>query len=296
MIVNEHRVSQLLDEARYYEDHGMWLHAVQVFQRLIDAFPERLEFRTRLGNVYLEMGNLPAAELVLLQALRTDAQNPDILYSLGIACYQSDDLERALFYLQQLAGRKLPKVHYSLGLIYWRQGELAHAERHFRLALEYQPENVDTALALGETLLRARKASDAVTVLAMAAARAPKDSGVQHTLGIARVAAEQWEEAILAFRTAVTLDPANEEARIVMASAYMKLRRFDEAEAGLKDILLDNQSSVRAMLALGKLALLKSNKKRAENYFRQVLTIDPDNEDALEQLRYFTPHDTSASP
>ncbi|MDT8323928.1 MAG: tetratricopeptide repeat protein, partial [Bacteroidota bacterium] len=295
MIVNEHRVNQLLDEARYYEDHAMWLHAVQVFQRLIDAFPERLEFRARLGNVYLEMGNLAAAELVLLQALRNDAQNPDILYSLGIACYQSGDFERALFYMQQLAGRKLPKVHYSLGLIFWQQGELAHAERHFRLALEYQPDNIDTALALGETLLRAGKAEDAVTVLATAAARAPRDGGLQHTLGVARVAAEQWDEAVLAFRTAIGLDPANEEARIAVAGAYMKLRRFDDAEAGLKEVLRNNTSSVRAMLALGKLALLKSNRKRAEEYFRQVLTIDPDNEDALEQLRYFTPHDTSAS-
>ena len=68
--MNEHRVRQLLDEARYYEVHRMWLHAVQVFERLIQEFPGNLEFRIRLGNVYLEMGNLAGAELALLQALR----------------------------------------------------------------------------------------------------------------------------------------------------------------------------------------------------------------------------------
>ena len=293
--MNEHRISQLLDEARYYENHAMWLHAVQIYQRLIDAFPDRLDLRTRLGTVYLQMGNLPAAELVLLQALRHDAHNPDILYSLGIACYQSNDLERSLFYMQQLAGKKLPKVHYSLGLIYWRQGELAHAERHFRLTLEFQPDNTDAALALGETLLRAGKASDAVMILATAAARMPRDAGVQHSLGIARLAAEQWEEAVLAFRTVVMLDAENADARIAMAGAYMKLRLFTEAEQVLKEVLSTDRASTKALLSLGKLALLKSNKSRAEEYFRQVLIIDPDNEDALEQLRYFTPHDNSIS-
>jgi tetratricopeptide (TPR) repeat protein len=293
--VNEHRVSQLLDEARYFETHSMWLHAVQVYQRLIDGFPEQLEYRVRLGNVYLEMGNLPAAELVLLQALRHDAQNSDILYSLGIACYQSGDFDRALFYLQQLAGRKIPKVHYSLGLIYWRRNELSHAERHFRLCIEMQPENIDAALALGETLLREGKAADAVRVLEDAAARVPADTGVQHTLGVARMAAELWEESIASFRTVLTLDPGNAEARIAMAGACMRLRRFDEAELLLKEVLLADSRSVRAIVSLGKLALLKSNKGKAEEYFRQALQLDPDNEDALEQLRYFTPHGNSIS-
>lgn len=274
----------------------MWLHAVQVYQRLIDTFPERLDLRIRLGNVYLEMGNLQAAEVILLQALRHDAHNPDILYSLGIACYQSDDLDRALFYMQQLAGQKLPKVHYSLGLIYWRQGELAHAERHLRLSLEFQPDNTGTALALGETLLRSGKPHDAVTVLANTAARAPRDVQVQFVLGRARMAAEQWEEAVLAFRTLLLTDREHNDARVAMAGAYMKLRDFDNAELVLKEALLQDQESVPALLSLGKLALLKSNRKRAEEYFRNVLDIDADNEDALEQLRYFTPQDKPVSP
>lgn len=293
--MNQHRVSQLLDEARYYEGHRMWLHAVQVFERLIRAFPEELDHRIRLGNVYLEMGNLPAAERVLLQALRYDAKNPDVLYALGIACYQSEDFERALFYIQQLAGRRMPKVHYSLGLIYWRRGEFSNAERHMKLALEYQPEHVDAALALSQTLLRQNKAAEAVSVMRDTTALVPDDASVRYTLGIVLVAAEHWEGAVLTFQTVLQLDPEKDDARFACAGALIKLRRYGEAEQMLQTMLLRDARSTRALLALGRLALLKNNRKKAEEYFRHVLEIDPENEDALEQLRYFAPQGRSSS-
>lgn len=293
--MNEHRVSQLLDEARYFEDHRMWLHAVQVYQRLIHSFPGELDYRIRLGTVYLEMGNLQAAELVLLQALRHEANNPDILYSLGIACYQSGDLDRALFYMQQLAGKKLPKVHYSLGLIYWRRGELPHAERHFRLTLEYQPEHFDAALALGETCLRAGKSKEAVEAMRGAAALAQEDPSVHYSLAVALVSDEQWEGAVSTLQRVLQLATDHTDARIALAGSLMKLKRFDEAEQCLKEELLRDQRSVKALLSLGRLALMKASRKRAEEYFRQVLDIDPDHEEALEQLRYLTPNGTPSS-
>lgn len=287
--MNQHRVSQLLDEARYYEEHRMWLHAVQVFEQLIRAFPEDLDHRIRLGNIYLEMGNLPAAERVLLQALRTDAKHPEVLYALGIACYQSEDFDRALFYMQQLAGKRMPKVHYSLGLVYWRRGELGNAERHLKLALEYQPGHVDAALALSQTLLRQDKATEAVPIMRDLAAQAPEDSAVRYTLGVVLVAAEHWEGAVLTFQTVLQLQPDNNDARLACAGALMKLRRYSEAEQMLQAMLLRDAQSTRALLALGRLALLKNNRRKAEAYFRHVLDIEPENEDALEQLRYFTP-------
>jgi Flp pilus assembly protein TadD len=144
-------------------------------------------------------------------------------------------------------------------------------------------------------LLRAGKALDAVDVMMDAVSRVPTDVGVQHTLGVARMAAELWEEAIASFRTVLTLEHENAEARIAMAGAYMRLRRYDEAEQVLKEVLQADNESVRAMISLGKLALLKSNKSKAEEYFRQALKLDPDNEDAMEQLKYFTPHGNSIS-
>jgi Flp pilus assembly protein TadD len=293
-MVNDHRVSALLDEAQYFEDHCMWLHAVQIFQRLIHEYPEEWNYRLKLGNIYLEMGNLQAAEQVLLQALRHDAQNPDILYALGLASYQSGDLDRALYYLQQLAGKRLPKVHYSLGLIYWRRMEFEHAERHFRLALELEPESCDAAVALGETLLRNGKSTDAVEVFRRASRLQPGDDLIEVSLSQALVAEGKNEEAASVLESLVQRNPDNSDASYALAAVWISLMRTEEAEQLLKMSVLHWPENAKLYVLLGKLALLKSNRVRAEQYFRHALIIDPDHEEALEQIRYFTPHGTPA--
>jgi tetratricopeptide (TPR) repeat protein len=293
-MVNVHRVSALLDEAQYFEDHGMWLHAVQIYQRLIHESPEEWNFRLKLGNIYLEMGNLQAAEQVLLQALRHDAQNPDILYALGLASYQSGDLDRALYYLQQLAGKGLPKVHYSLGLIYWRRMEFEHAERHFRLALEMEPESCDTAVALGETYLRNGKTREAVEVLRRASLLQPGDDLIERSLSQALLADGKGEEAASVLESIHQRNPDSADASYALAGVWLTLKRTEEAEQLLKASVLRWPGNAELYVLLGKMALLKSNRVRAEEYFRHALVIDPDHEEALEQIRYFASHGNPA--
>lgn len=289
-MVSEHRISQLLDEARYFEDHKMWLHAVQIYQRLIHEDPEDWTYRLRLGNIYLEMGNLQAAEQVLLQALRSDAKNPDVLYALGLASYQAGDLDRSLFYLQQLAGKRIPRAHYSIGLIYWRRAEYAHAERHFGLALELDPASADYAAALGDTLVRNGKTGDAVTVLRRAAMQSPGDTLIEHSLAQALVADGQGSAAVPVLEVLLQRNPEDRESAYSLAGVLVSLGRFDDAEVQLKRSIREYPDDARSMSLLGRLFLLKANRERAEHWFRCALEIDPDNEEALEHIRYFTPH------
>ncbi|MFA6232600.1 MAG: tetratricopeptide repeat protein [Bacteroidota bacterium] len=288
--MNDHRISQLLDEARYYEDHRMWLHAIQIYQRLIDETPAEWNYRVRLGTIYLEMGNLHAAEQILLQALHFDAQNPDVLYALGIACYQSGDQDRALFYLEQLAGKKIAKVHYSLGLVFWKLMDEHAAERHFRVALEIQPDYADAALALGEVCLRNGDTHYAVETLRAIAKFAPGDDFIAQRLGQALVADGQGEAAAAVFQSLLTRSPDHDDAMHALAGTWITVKRFDEAEQLLKAACLRQPMQARTMVMLGRLALLKSNRSRAEECFRHALEIDPEDQEALEQIRYFTPH------
>lgn len=292
--MNEHRIAQLLDEARYYEAHRMWLHAVQVYLRLIEDAPEEWSYRIRLGTLYLEMGNLQAAEQVLLQALRYDADNPDVLYALGLACYQSDDLDRAVYYLLQLAGKGIPKVHYSLGLVYWRRTDLDSAERHFRLALDLQGDYTDAALALGETCMRLGKMGEAVQALRTATAFNLTDDSLAMTYGQALLGDGQWESAAGVFQGILRRSPEHDDAVHALAGVWIRLNRLDDAEHLLKTVLLRQPRHPRTLVLLGRLALVKSNRGKAESYFRSALEIEPDNEEALEHLRYFTPHGNPA--
>lgn len=268
----------------------MWLHAVQIYQKLVHDAPEAWKYRVRLGMIYLEMGNLVAAEQVLLQALRLDPHNADVLYTLGMASYQSNELDRALFYLRELAGKDIAKVHYLIGLVYWKRLDYVSAERHFRIAFDLEDGNVDTALALGEACLRNGNFADAVEVLGRAVTLAPTDNVVSYVYAQALIHTEAFDEAEIVLRGLITRAAEPSDAMHALAGVLMRLRRYDDAEQLLKSMLTQESDQARILIMLGRLALVRAQREKAEEYFRRVLEIDPQHQEALEQLRYFIPH------
>ncbi len=284
-----------MDEAHYFEQHRMWLHAVQVYQRLLDVYPGELKLHIRLGQVYLEMGNLKAAEQVLLHAFSDDPRNKEILYSLGVICYQSQDYDRALYYLQKLAAGTDAKAHYSLGLVHWQRGDLENAERHFKKTLELQADHLDAALALGEARLRNGKTRSAVEAFHQAVAIDPQSSASYTSLGSALLASGHWNKAMEAFERALVLDPGQPELLTLLAGAMLRGGHLDEAEHVYKDLLGKQDRVEEALMGLGRVSLMKSNRKRAAEYFARVLEINPENVEALEQVQYLAPHGRTVS-
>jgi tetratricopeptide (TPR) repeat protein len=293
--VNEHRVRQLLDNVRYFEQHAMWLHAIQIYRKLLDEYPDDYSIYLRLGLVYMEMGNLTAAEQVLLKALRALPNDSEVLYALGVISYRGEDYDRALFYLRRLVERDMPKAHYSLGLVHWKRSELNDAERHLKRTLELQPDHFDAALALGETRLRAGKRPEALDALNTAWKMAAHSLSGLQSLAAAFVKAASWEQAVACFQAALALDPARLDIQTGLASALAGAGRLDEAEFLYKGILERHPHNDISLMGLGRIAMLRSNHNRARDYFRRVLEIVPDHGEALDQLQYLAPHERSIS-
>jgi tetratricopeptide (TPR) repeat protein len=290
MSVNEHLVTHLLHDARYYSDHRMWLHAAQVYRRLADAHPGEIRFVLELATVYLDMGNPDAAEQVLLGALGGDRGNADILYALGIARRRAGDTERALSYLEQLIPRRLPKVHLAIGMIHHDRGDLISAERHLRLALELEPDFPGADLALAQVLLRMGHGARAVQVLRDIVAARPLDRDARYFLGLAHALEMQWTDALAEYHLALQTQPDDAPVLIAAAEVRMQLRQPDEAERLLLTALRAEPGSAPVFIALGRVALMRTHRDRAEDYFRRAVALDPDNAEAQTQLNLLSVH------
>ena len=293
--MNEHRVSQLIDEARYYVDHAMWLHAVQSYRQLIDAFPAESRFYLDLATIYMEMGNLDAAEQTLIQALSRDSQNPDILFALGIAFYRAGKFEKALPYLEQLIGRRLPKVHQIIGLIYHQRGDLHSAERQFRLTLEYDPEYPLARISLAKVLLQLHEAARALPILDSELLRHPDSAEVQVLKGLAHAMAAEWPAAITAFEELLRKEPENTSALLGAANAWIQMKKPDKAGPLLLRAQEVAPESPEVQVHLGLLAMLRSDRTKAAIHFSRALEFEPENHDALQHLRLLRANDTTAS-
>lgn len=287
--MNEHQFGQLLDKAQYYEEHREWLHASQYYLRILRAQPGLSDIAVRLSGVYAEMGNIVAAEQVLLNALGRDNGNPDLLFALGRIFYRAEDLDKALYYFEQLIPHRIPQAHHTIGLIQYQKGQYVKAERHLLRAFELDPANTGVHTILAETLLKNGKPQRAIEVLREMQRLQPGDWQSGYLLGVAHVAARQWTQALEAFTLLLLVRPDDVDALCAASSVLVQVREMGTAEEYLRKAQRLAPRSPVVLNHLGSFALMKADRAKARACFSEVLEIDPSNATALEHLRLLEP-------
>jgi tetratricopeptide (TPR) repeat protein len=90
------------------------------------------------------------------RALALDRRHALARYNLGLVLYHADRLQPALDELREaLAIQPTPEVHYTVGIVYWHQGDLDRAVKALGDAVAGNPGYADAHLALG-TIFKAR--------------------------------------------------------------------------------------------------------------------------------------------
>ena len=90
------------------------------------------------------------------RALALDRRHALARYNLALVLYHADRLQPALDELREaLAIQPMAEVHYTLGIVYWHQGDLDRAVKALGDAAQANPASADAHLALG-TIFKAR--------------------------------------------------------------------------------------------------------------------------------------------
>jgi tetratricopeptide (TPR) repeat protein len=217
-----------------------------------------------------------------------------------------------------MAGRSSRlRQQYNAGLRYLKAGKLESAIGKFVAALQTQPDDSDTLLALAEAFFRADNTEEAVNTLRHATRVAPgatvwfhlgiglREAGlleeaeaayhqslqfepnapdVHYSLANVLRQREQPEEAIEEYRTALRLNPGFADAMNNCALAYQDLQRYAEAVDHLRACVeLDPDDLVfRWNLADTLCGMSEETREcgfRAEalELYRSVLAAEPDN-------------------
>ncbi|HZP81549.1 MAG TPA: tetratricopeptide repeat protein [Chthonomonadaceae bacterium] len=195
---------------------GQYDRAIQVLNGVVARDPRHAGAHRWLGYAYAHLPSRPDSarqtEDHLRRALESRPDYPEASYDLARLYQGQHQAARALPYARNaVRGRKhYPRALYLLARLYkdlGRQEEAARALKEFRresdlatrqeaLRAQYKsdPANVETALALSETLLALEAPQAAVEILRDAAGRAPGEARLRAALSQA--------EALLAAGTA----------------------------------------------------------------------------------------------
>ncbi|HEX4644769.1 MAG TPA: tetratricopeptide repeat protein [Verrucomicrobiae bacterium] len=120
-------------------------------------------------------------------------------------------------------------LHYNLGIAYARLGRTNEAIQEYETALKLFPDYVAVHINLGNLLLSLGRADEAIAHLRAALESTPDNALAHNNLGSALAHERKYDEAMLQFTEALRLDTNYLEARFNLASAHLALKKYDES-------------------------------------------------------------------
>ncbi len=177
-------------------------------------------------------------------------------------------------------------AHYDLGISLGNLRHLPEASHEFELATKLQPSYSRAFAALGSTQAQLGNIPAAISSLDRALAIDPTDLDALLNRGNLYLEVRNWEKSSLDLRRAVTLEPENAEVHHALGT--MEFYKGD-LNSALKEYLRTVQLAPRSSSVHSDLGLLYRKLGRnsdATVEFRRALTLNPKDSVALDALQH----------
>jgi tetratricopeptide (TPR) repeat protein len=210
-----------LSRGRELLERGRLLSAEKVLQEAVSVAPESAEAHLLLGRVLDAQGDSDAARAELERAAALGAAGPELDTALGIAYYETDEIESAL--------------------------------KHLRRALEAQPDAARIRLYLGQAELAAGHPEAAATEFQALVDHPEYGQTALYNLGMVRLGAGEADAARALLEEAALRDPESRTGRRAAALAVEiseELRRWS-LSGNLGFLYDDNVTTSEADLSTG---------------------------------------------
>jgi tetratricopeptide (TPR) repeat protein len=269
-----------------FEDEKKLGNAEEQFRAALKIDPHFTQAAIRLSEVLITEGKPQASVACLEDAVKQappDQAEP-VQAALGIAYAESGKMEKAFASLKDVVNAQPDSsdAHFTLGLLYAREGQFRDEERavtEFHDALRLDQGMDPARIALGRVLISLHKYSDAASVVLEYTRRQPRDAQGFYALGRAYEGLKESDAAVATLKSAVVLDPKDATIRFDLgmllantgqtAAAIQQLdaaEHINPSDPGAHNelaLLLEKTGDKeRARVERAKLAALKSESDR----------------------------------
>jgi tetratricopeptide (TPR) repeat protein len=134
----------LYDEEKY-ED------AIQVYNTIVENFPEAFILYRNIGNCYFRMENYEKAEEFYLKVLEKEPDDHEAMLGIGNTYANRDQNDKALEWYNKIEFEKISDfmVLYNIGSNFYTQGKHKEALKYYRKAVELKSDFQDALYQLG---------------------------------------------------------------------------------------------------------------------------------------------------
>jgi tetratricopeptide (TPR) repeat protein len=158
-------------------------------------FPDQADIQFLFAMASYYVPHSPLGGLALRNLRECDPSNPRVLLSEGLLHRKEGRNDQASAAFRQAAARGVQDAHLLLGILLLEAGDDAGAEREYRAAERFNPNNGQLQLEIGKLLLGRADPARALVHLKRAVEIMPSASMAHYQLGIAYRRLQQTEDA-----------------------------------------------------------------------------------------------------
>ena len=229
-----------------YNQQGKFEQSVQLLLDGIEKMPGNPQLPIMLAQTYAHIGTFGEAKRIMLELVERFPNMGETHYILGTICMQQQNLdeayscfEKSISFLPQLA-----EAYYNLGVIHYQKKEWGEAKEKWLKSTELSPALLQAWLNLANLSIDQTYYDKAIEYLGHVLKHDPEHFSAIKMMGMAFHASNKPDEALEMFLKIDSEEKPSEEVLVLIANVYRDLERMEEAD----------------------------------NYYRKVLDINPDNE------------------
>lgn len=265
---------------------GNFTESSQLLEKLISSAASPADAnaaRAKLAAMQLGRKNIPAAEALIADMLRTDSHNTDALRFRASIRIDRGQLDDAIADLRQALNDQpqSPELLTLLALAYERSGSIDLAEKQLASATKESKFAPSVGLNYVAFLTRRGNAAAAEDVLTELATRNPRNIDVLTSLAQVRLSRQNWIGANEVADAIKRLGAQGDTAEQIKAAALAGEKKYDQSISLLEDAYANNKGAVRPMYALVKAYVQAKKIDQAESFLQNILKTSPDNAEAL---------------
>ncbi|HBE89898.1 MAG TPA: hypothetical protein DDW41_01685 [Candidatus Andersenbacteria bacterium] len=234
--------------AKAYLDRQMFDRAEELYKRELEIDPNSVSGHNNLGSIYGVQGKYEEAIKEIQQAL---AKNPN-----HDAAYN------------------------NLGNVLMLQGKLVEAEEAYEKSIALNTKDAGVYRNLGDVLVKQGKFEEAVSAYQRAVKMVPDQSLWHSKLGAALGALHRTKEAKAELEIAIHLNPGLASAYSNLGNVLADEGEYNGAAKAYATYLQMTPNDTVVMNNLAKIFIGLENPQKAQEVWRAILKIDPDNTEA----------------
>ena len=280
------KLQEILEQALARYNEGRLEDTATLCRQILKTLPDSPGAPHLLGVVHLLNGNAKEAALALTAAADVEADNAEILDSLGAALGECGDLEQA-----EASHRRAVKLaprtagnHFNLGKVLRARSQAHEAEKAFRKTLRLEPDHLEATNHLGLALEDQGRTEAALEMYRRAIAAAPGDVEGHRNAATLLGRMGDWASSLANYDIAIAIEPDDGNLHAGRGKMLGKLGRLKDASAAFRRALdLDPLSSearldfARALSDCGRL-------RESLGHYQAALMLAPDDPDINSEL------------